>query len=219
VIPLLQAVVLALVLPRLVRFDTPGSYVVFVFGGTVVWNFLSSAVNEGAGSIVEGQDLSTRVYFPRVVLPLVSVLASAYALLPGVVVLLALAAAGGDVGAHTLWVVPGIALAVVFAGALATLLAGLQVYFRDVRYITQAALLAWFYLTPVIYPLEAAGRLRGWVELNPLTGVVELFRAGTVGADGDWGRTVLASAAWTVVLAVASIAMHRRYDRVFVDLL
>lgn len=220
-IPLVQAAVLAAVLPRLIRFgfETPGSYLAFVFGGTASWAFFSSSLTTGAGSIVEGQAVSTRVYFPRLVLPIVSVLANLYGLLPGIAVLIGIVIVTGDGGPQLLWLVPGTALAVGLTTALSTLLAGLHVFFRDVRYLTQAALLAWFYITPVFYPLDSLGELRGWVEANPVTGIVELFRAGSVGADSGWGTPVAWSVAWTVAFTVAALVLHRRYDRVFVDLL
>jgi ABC-type polysaccharide/polyol phosphate export permease len=219
-LPLVQAGVLALVLPKLVRFDTPGSYLVFVFAGTTAWAFFAASVTAGAGSIVEGQSVSTRVYFPRLVFPVVAVLANAFGLVPAVAVLVGMVVLDGEAGVHLLWLVPATALAVVLTGALSSLLAGMQVYFRDVRYLTQAALLALFYATPVIYPLdELDGALRRLIEANPVTGVVELFRAGTVGADSGWGASVAWSIVWTAMLVVATLWVHRRYDRLFVDLL
>jgi ABC-type polysaccharide/polyol phosphate export permease len=218
-LPLVQAGVLAVVLPKLVRFDTPGTYLTFVFAGTTAWAFFSGSVTTGAGSIVEGQSVSTRVYFPRLVFPVVAVLANAFGLVPAVAVLVAMVAVEGEAGLHLLWLVPGVALAVALTAALGAVLAGLHVYFRDVRYLTQAALLALFYVTPVIYPLAEVGALRRWIEVNPLTGVVELFRAGTVGADPGWEAAVAWSAGWTAALLVAALLLHRRFDRVFVDLL
>jgi lipopolysaccharide transport system permease protein len=218
-LPLVQAAVLAIVLPRLVRFDTPGEYLPFVFGGTTVWTFFAASVSTGTSSIVDGQSVSTRVYFPRVILPVVAVLANVFGFVPALAVLVAIMVGSGDVGAHLAWLVPGTVAAVALATALCAVLASLQVYFRDVRYLVQAALLVLFYVTPVIYPLDAVGSLAPWIEVNPLTGVIELFRAGSVGADPGWGTSVAWTAAWTVALAVVAVVMHRRYDRVFVDLL
>jgi lipopolysaccharide transport system permease protein len=97
-------------------------------------------------------------------------------------------------------------------------LAALDVYFRDVKFLVQAALLAWFWLTPIAYPQSFAGGIAGWLDLNPATGIVTLFRLATVGAD-HWHRSVFVSVAVTVVLLVASVEIYRRHDRRFVDLL
>jgi lipopolysaccharide transport system permease protein len=126
---------------------------------------------------------------------------------------------GAGLGARTLLLIPAAALTLALALALATVMSALHVYFRDVRYLVQAALLVWLYLTPVIYPLSAIGRARGFIEANPVTGIVECFHAATVGADSGWAISLVATGAWTVALAVVGLALHRRYDRVFVDLL
>ena len=218
-LPLLQAAVLALVLPKFVRFDTEGSYVLFVLAGSTVWSFFSTAVSDGTASIVAAQDISTRVYFPRLVLPLVVVLSNLYALLPGVVVLLGASTIDHGATVRVLWLVPAMGLAALLVASLAAVLSAMHVYFRDVRYLVQASLIAWFYLTPVIYPLDAIGGLRPWIEANPVTGVVQLFRAATVGLEGAWLASVAWSAGWSAVLLVVGLVVHRRQDRVFVDLL
>lgn len=218
-LPLLQACVLALVLPKFVRFDVEGSYVLFVLAGSTVWSFFATSIGDGTASIVAAQDISTRVYFPRLVLPLVVVLSNLYALLPGVAVLAGAAVADHGLTVRILWLVPAVLLATSLVASLAAVLSAMHVYFRDVRYFVQASLIAWFYLTPVIYPLDAIGGLRPWIEANPVTGVVQLFRAGTVGIEGAWLASVLWSVGWSLVLFVIGLVVHRRRDRVFVDLL
>jgi lipopolysaccharide transport system permease protein len=216
-LPLLQAGVLALVVPRLVEIETEGSYYTFVYGGTIVWTLFSTALNAGAGSIVDGQDISTRVYYPRLVLPLQAVLAKLYGFVPGAAILLAITVATGSGSPRLVALLPVAALAGVLVAALSACLAALHVFFRDVRYIVQAALLAWFYVSPVIYPLTAIGGLRPWIEANPVTGVIELVRYATVGADPDWGRSVLVTCLWAIGLIAIALPLHRRFDRVFVD--
>ena len=218
-LPLLQAAVLALVLPKFVRFDVEGSYVLFVLAGSTVWSFFATGVGDGTASIVAAQDISTRVYFPRLVLPLVVVLGNLYALLPGVAVLAGAAIATDGPTVRILWLVPGVALASLLVASLASLLSAMHVYFRDVRYLVQASLIAWFYLTPVVYPLDAVGDLGRWIEINPVTGVVQMFRAGTVDVDGDWLSSVAWTVGWSAVLLVVALVVHQRRDRVFVDLL
>jgi len=221
-LPLVQALVLAVVIPKIARFETPGSYVTFVFAGTTSWAFFMGALTGGVGSIVDAHDLSTKIYFPRIVLPLTRVLTSLYGLVPGVIVLAVVTVIDVGLRADLLLLVPAVALLVALAAGFAAVLAGLQVYFRDVRYLLTASMIAWFYVTPVFYSLtvvEKATQFRAWIEANPMTGVVELFRAGTVGADPGFGVAVLWTLGWTVALAVAALVIHRRFDRVFVDLL
>src|SRR4051794_9856607 len=218
--PLLQAAVLAFVVSKFATFDTGSDYGVFVLSGTVAWSTFSSIASAGSTAIVDGSGLSTKIYFPRIVLPLVTVWASSYGLgISAVVLLAATVVTGTGVGPQTLLLVPAIALTLVLGACFAVVLSALHVYFRDVRYLVQAALLVWLYVTPVIYPLDAVGQFRHWVEANPMTGVVELYRAATVGADPEWATTLLWTGAWCVALATAGMLLHRRFDRTFVDLL
>jgi ABC-type polysaccharide/polyol phosphate export permease len=82
-----------------------------------------------------------------------------------------------------------------------------------------AALVAWIYLSPVIYPLSKVHSLAHILWFNPATGMVELFHAAIVGSSDNWVPAVWCSLGWIAVLSVAAIALFRRFDRVFVDLL
>jgi ABC-type polysaccharide/polyol phosphate export permease len=116
--------------------------------------------------------------------------------------------------------VPAVLLLLALTIVFAAVLAALHVYFRDVRYLVQAGLLLAFYLTPVFYPLDRApAALADVVKVNPTTGVIELYRAATVGADAHYGVAVAISVAWALVLAAAAARLYARYDRVFADLL
>lgn len=221
-LPLIQALVLSVVFTRVVRIQTGGNYGIYVFAGMLPWTFLSSTVTIGSTSIVDGSALATKIYFPRAVLPLVTVGSNLYGLLPGVgILLLAAATIGEGLQADVVLLVPAVLLMVMFVASLTLLLAGLHVYFRDLRFVVQALILAWFYATPIIYPIDlATGALRAVLLANPATGIVTLFRAsvsdtGTTGL----GQALLASCAWTFVLMVAALVLHARRDRVFVDLL
>ena len=219
-LPLLQALVLSFVVSRFATFETSEHYAVFVLSGTVAWSTFSSIVSAGSTSIVDGSGLSTKIYFPRLVLPLVTVWASSYGLgISAAVLLAAMLVTGVGLGVSTLLLVPAVALTLVLGASFAIVLSALHVYFRDVRYLVQAALLVWLYLTPVIYPLDAIGGARHLVEANPMTGVVELYRAATVGADAGWTTTLLWTGGWCAALLTAGLLLHRRFDRTFVDLL
>lgn len=219
-IPLLQAIILAVVLKHFVRFKVAGNYPVFVFSGILAWNFFSTSLNTAAGSIVDNREMSTKIYFPRSLFPAMTVLSGVYGLVLSTVLLIVFEAAVGIVpGLDTILLVPGIALAVTFTLALSLVLAAVQVYFRDVRFLVQAAVMGWFYLTPVFYPLGAVGRIGRWIRLNPVTGIVELFRAATVGADPGWIGSVGWSVGWSVLFLGIAAVLYRRFDRVFADLL
>ena len=94
-IPLVQAIVLALVLHHFVRFKAPASYPVFVFSGVLAWNFFSTGISAATSSIVDNRDISTKIYFPRSVFPAVAVLSGVYGLALTAVLLVIFEAAYG----------------------------------------------------------------------------------------------------------------------------
>jgi lipopolysaccharide transport system permease protein len=119
-----------------------------------------------------------------------------------------------------MWIVPGTLLVVGLVSALGALLSAVHDYSLDVRSVVKAAMTVGFYVTPVLYPLDATpAGLREVVTWLPTSGPVELFRAATVGADPGWHTAVLASVVWTVVVGTAGLVLQSRRDRVFTDLL
>jgi ABC-type polysaccharide/polyol phosphate export permease len=98
-------------------------------------------------------------------------------------------------------------------------LSALYVYFRDVKFMVQAVLLVWLYVTPIVYPPSALGGAGRWLDFNPLTGIVGLYQRAAVGAPVPSGRALAVSLVATAVLGVIAVRAHRRHDRLFVDLL
>jgi len=220
-LPLLQALVLAVIFTHVARLPLPGNAFVFVFTGMAAWAFFSAALTAASTAIVDNAQLSSKIYFPRLTLPLVAVGSNTFvAVVNLVIVLIAVYASGVDPGAQVLLLLPALALLLVLTTVVAAVFAALHVYFRDVRYLVQAGLLLSFYLTPVFYPLDRApAALAAIVTLNPMTGVIELYRAATVGADAHYWIAVAVSLAWTGVFAATAAQLYARFDRVFADLL
>lgn len=219
-LPLVQASVLALVLSRFVRFHTQSPYAVFVYAGMLGWAFFNTSVSGAATSIVDNSTITSRIYFPRALLPIMSVAAGLYGFLAGVPVLLALLlVTGAGIGPEIALVVPAALLTVVLATAFALVLSALHVYFRDVRFLVAAVLLPMFYATPVFYPLDALPTgLRSVVTCNPVTGVVQLFRL-AIGEPSIALTPIAASVAWCALVGGAGLWLQARRDRVFADLL
>jgi len=219
-LPLIQAIVLAVIFSRIARFKTPIPFAVYAFSGTLPWGFFSGAIGSATTSIVDGSGLATKIYFPRAVLPIVVIVSSFHGYLPALGILILMAAVlGVHLGIHLLMLIPAMALMLALSSAFALVFAPMHVYFRDMRYIVQAALLPWFWASGVIFPLSALGSWQKYFELNPVVGMLELFRASLSAAPTDYLRPVLISVVWVIVLWLAALPLYRRYDRVFVDLL
>jgi lipopolysaccharide transport system permease protein len=218
-LPLLQAAILAVVFTKVIRIQTSTNYATFIFAGLLPWNFFSGGISAASTSIVDGQGLATKIYFPRAVLPLVTIRSAIYGFVPSLAALIIMALVFGvTLGISVIYLVPGIALLLLLTASMGLVLSAMHVYFRDVRYIVSAALFAWLYATPVLYPGRLAPHpIRVVLEINPVTGVVELFRAAIGAPDPGWELSVGICCAWVAVFLTVAATLHRRLDRVFVD--
>jgi len=226
-LPLVQAAVLSVVFSyfRVIKTGAHVPLPVYVFTGMAAWSYFSSIVMSASTSIVDGASLSSKVYFPRAVLPLVHVRAGLYTLPINIVIVVIMALAWGvGLDAHVLLLVPAVLVLVWLTASLSLTLAALHVYFRDIRYIVQAIFTGLIYLTPVFLPLTiyanvAHGYVLDVVLANPATGVVELFRLAIGGADSRWPTALGSTLGWCCFFTVASVYIHSRRNRLFVDLL
>jgi lipopolysaccharide transport system permease protein len=219
--PLMQAGVMALVFTRVARLSLPGNAFVFTYAGMAGWSFFASGIGTSSTAIVDNSSLASRIYFPRLVLPLVSVLSGVYLLIFNFLLLLVVAfATGTDLSVYVLLVPLGMCMALLTTVLAAAVLAGIHVYFRDTKYLVQAILLLAVYVTPSFYPLtRAPSKLRIFAELNPMTGPIELTRRGIGMSDPNWLTTVGINAIWVVAMLVAAVWIYRRFDRLFSDLM
>jgi ABC-type polysaccharide/polyol phosphate export permease len=219
-VPLIQTAVLVVVFTKLVKIPIGPHYPAFVLTGMLGWNFFSMTIQTGSTSIVDNASLSSKIYFPRIVLPLMKVVANLYAFVLSAAILIGVCVLTGvPLTARLAWLLPSTVLMVALSAAFSLVLAALHVYSRDIRYIVQAALMAWFYLTPVFYSLARARGFGHLLAINPATGMVVLMRAATTGYDAYWISSVLWSLGWTAALVAIGLVLHRRFDRVFSDLL
>jgi len=219
-LPLVQAGVLAVVLSRLTIVRSPIPLAAYVYSGILPFNTFINGVTGGTTSIVDNTAVATRIYFPRAVFPFVAVASNFYSFVPGLAVLLVLhAALGGSFGPALFLLVPATLLLLLLTCAFALVLSALQVYFRDVKHILAAVTLPWFWASGIFFDPARLKTIGPFLKWNPVVGVIQLFRAALYAGGSEWVTAVWITIGWTVVLVVAALLLHRRYDRVFVDLL
>jgi lipopolysaccharide transport system permease protein len=221
--PLLAAGALDLFLGRFAAApaQTGGApYALFLYAGMVPWQFFARAASTGAGSVVSNVWILSQVAFPRGVLPLAASLVGALDLLVGSAVVFAIAVATGHApGASLLWFPAAVVPLVVLSVSVATCLAAAAVRLRDVVPATSYALQLLFLASPVLYSLSAVGDgpVRALCLANPMTGILEAFRAAWLGTP--LSTTAYAtSLAGTAVLALLAIAVLARLERRIGDL-
>jgi lipopolysaccharide transport system permease protein len=219
--PLLTAAIFTVVFGRYAKLPSGGvPYAVLVYAALLPWFLFANALTFSTRSIVENQALVTKVYVPRLFLPLVAVLAGLVDFLIGGVFLVALMGWYGIVPPLQALLLPVLVLFVVAAAVGVTLwLSALNVSYRDVQYTVPFLTQAWLFATPVAYSvLVFPESVRGWIGLNPMAGVVQSFRWALFGGDaGTSGQTVLLSVAVVLVLLVGGIEYFRRVERSFAD--
>jgi lipopolysaccharide transport system permease protein len=219
--PLTTMAIFAFVLGRLARIDADGQpYALFTYSGLLAWGFFSSAVQASALSVVGASSLVTKVYFPRLLLPLASIGAATLDFVIALVMLLPLMLwFATPIAPRLLWA-PLVMLWVALASAgVGILIAGLVVRFRDFGHATSFLLQIWMYATPVLYPLSLLPpSLRPWVFLNPLAGPVELFRWCVLGTPYS-GLGCLVSALTTGVILLVGLFVFQRVERHFADVI
>jgi lipopolysaccharide transport system permease protein len=220
--PFLTMVVFTVVFNRALGVKSPDPdvpYEVFTFAGLLPWQFFSGALSRAGVSLVGNANLITKVYFPRLVIPISAVLAGLVDFFVSFVVLIAL------MGFYGVW--PGwevallpvfLLLAIITALAVSLWLSALDVLYRDVQYIIPFLVQLWMFVSPVIYSISNIpdGPLRVIYSLNPMTGVIGGFRWALLGQEFPGGYLWISVAA-VVVLLVGGLFYFKRMERAFAD--
>lgn len=219
--PVIAAVLITLFIGRLVRVSNEGvPYLMFALAGMVAWTFFSGAAGSAMESLIADQTMLRKVYFPREILPLAAVAAALVDLVPGLGVLVGVTISHGGSPAPAWLLLPvPIALLVISATLLGLWLAGLNVYYRDVRYALPFVLQLGLFASPVIYPLSAvpAAWRTEYAILNPVAAAIDgLRRIILHGLSPDPVITVGAFL-WASLLLCLGYFVFKRLERGFAD--
>jgi lipopolysaccharide transport system permease protein len=218
--PLLAAAVFAVILGKFAKLPSDGSpYLLFAFCGMIPWNLFSGALQRAGSSLIGNPQLISKIYFPRILVPISSV---ASVLVDFAVSLGMLALFMFVYEVHPTWQVftlPAFLLLTVVAASGAGLwLAGLNVYYRDFMHATPVLLQIWMYATPVAYSSSLVPER--WLllfGLNPAVAFIEGFRWATLGHSVLSAEMVIASALVSISMFISGIAFFSRVERGFAD--
>lgn len=220
--PLLTMVVFTVIFNQVLGVTSPDDklpYAVFSFSGLLPWQFFAGAIARSGASLVASSALLTKVYFPRLAIPLSAILAGLVDLGISFLVLLGLMAAYGMVPAWQIIFLPlFVLLALAAALAVGLWLSALNVLYRDVAYVIPFLVQLWMFVSPVIYPIDRipAGPLRYAFALNPMTGVIGGFRWALLGQEFP-GTYLLTSTVTVAVLLFGGLFFFKRMERMFAD--
>lgn len=218
--PLATMVVFSLFFGRLAKLPSEGvPYPLFSFAALVPWTFFANGLTQSANSVVLSQNLVTKIYFPRLAIPIATVLAGAIDFVLAFVILLGLMLFYGTMPTlQALWVIPFSLLALVTALGVGFWLSALNVQYRDVRYVVPFLVQIWLFATPIAYPSSLLSEpWRTLYALNPMVGVVEGFRWALLGTHTSPGPMILVSSAMALVIAIGGALYFRRVELTFAD--
>ena len=220
--PLLTMVVFSVFFGRLAGVPSEGvPYPVFTYTALLPWQLFSYALTESGNSLVTNRDLLTKVWFPRLLIPVSTVLAGLADFALAFIVLLGMMAYFGIVPTAAVIFLPAfVALACLTALAAGLWLAALNVQYRDVRYTLPFLTQFWLIATPIAYPASLVpDAWRPLYGLNPMVGVVEGFRWAMLGRGEALDPSVLVSVLVVLLLLTGGLFYFRRMERTFADII
>lgn len=219
--PVLTMLIFTAVFGRLAQMPSEGyPYSVWVYAALLPWTFFASAVGTSGQSLVGSANLISKVYFPRLIVPLSSIGAALVDFAVSTAVLFLLMAWHGVGWTANLLAAPLLLLAVVFTAlGIGTLLSALTVAYRDVIHLLPFLLQIWMYVTPVVYPASLVPERWRWaLWVNPMGGLSEGFRSAFLGKPFDVPALAL-SLAVSVALFLIGVAYFERVERRFADVI
>jgi lipopolysaccharide transport system permease protein len=209
--PLVNTAIFSVIFTRVAVIDVGQPYPVYAFCGLLAWNFFASSLRFSIASLTSNPSLVTKVYFPREIFPFSAVLVSIVDFAVASLVLAALMLYYHVAVTWALALLPLVVAAlVIFTAALALLVAMGNLFYRDVKYLFEIVIAVWMFATSVVYPIgRVGGRLGLLLTLNPMTHLIDAFRAVLIDGRVPGNAFVLTFAASAALLVAVWALFHR----------
>lgn len=220
--PFFMMIVFSLFFGRLARIPSDGiPYPIFVYCGLLPWQLFAHSLTESSNSLIANERLITKVYFPRLCVPISAVLGGLVDFVIAFAILLAMMAFYGIRPTMAIVMLPGfILLACITALAVGLWLSALNVRYRDVRYTLNFVVQFWLFATPVAYPSSLIpARWRVLYGLNPMSGVVEGFRWALLGKTDSPGAMLAVSVLVVMIILIGGVLYFRHAEAEFADVI
>jgi lipopolysaccharide transport system permease protein len=220
--PFMTMVVFSLFFGTLLKVPSDGiPYPIFVYTGLLFWQFFSSALSETSGTLIANQAIITKVYFPRLILPLAAVTTKLVDFAISAVILAGMMIYYGYAPHLSGFLILPILLLITFMAAIGggLFLAAINVKYRDVRYVLPFFIQLMLFLTPVIYPASIAGKYSWMLAFNPMMGVIQTARASLLGTTPINWILLSGSLAVCAVLLVVGVIYFKKVERYFADII
>jgi len=220
--PLITMVVFSFFFGTLVQVPSDGvPYPIFVYTGLLFWQFFSDSLNETSNCLLANKAIVTKIYFPRLILPISSVLTKLVDFAIAAVIMIGLMFYYGYVPSWGGLLMLPLLLVLTFMAAvgLGLVLASINVKYRDVRYALPFFIQILLFVTPVIYPASLAGGYSKFLALNPMMGVIQSARAALLGTTPINWTLILTSAIGGLILLGIGLVYFKKTERYFADII
>jgi len=218
--PFMTMVVFSFFFGKLAKMPSDGiPYPLFTYAALVPWTFFANGLTQSSNSLVQNSNMLKKIYFPRLIIPISTIVSGAVDFVIAFIVLLLMMGYYGIAPtANIVWVPFLLILEVGTALGIGLWLSAMNVQFRDVRYVIPFLTQFWLFATPIAYPSSLLSEpWRTWYGLNPMVGVVEGFRWALLGTQTAPGSMVLASVLATLIVMVTGVFYFRRMEKTFAD--
>ena len=218
--PVFTMIVFTIVFGKLAKIDSDGvPYAIFSFTALVPWTYFSTALTDASGSLIAGSGMLTKVYFPRIIIPMTPVLGKLVDF--GIAMLLLFGMMVWFKTMPTIWALSLpllILLMMLTAAGLGMWLTALSIQYRDIKYGMSFAVRLLMYAAPVVYPVSLIpDKYRLFYGLNPMAGVIEGFRSALLGTRPMPWDLIIVGSITAVVIAISGAFYFRRMERIFAD--
>lgn len=219
--PFFTMVVFSLFFGKLAKMPSDGvPYPIFTFAALVPWTFFANGLTQASNSLVGSANLITKVYFPRLAIPIASVLVGIVDFVFAFIILICMMLYFGIVPTiNIFWLPLLLALVVIISLGVSLWLSAFNVQYRDVRYVIPFLTQFWLFATPIAYPSSLLTEpWRTLYGLNPMVGVVEGFRWALLGAKTAPGPIVIVSVIVALLVLISGAYYFRRMEKSFADI-
>ena len=220
--PFFMMVVFTLFFGKLAKIPSDGiPYPIFNYTAMIAWTYFAQAVSQSGNSIVGSGSLITKVYFPRIIIPLTPVMAGLLDFFIAFIVLLGMMLYFHIYPTIMVLMLPVlILLMMLIASGVGMLLAALNAKYRDIRYTIPFLMQFWMFATPIVYPASLVPeKYRMIYALNPMTGVIEGFRSALLGTVAFPTQMVLMSLIVSLILFLTGLTYFKQVERHFADVI
>jgi lipopolysaccharide transport system permease protein len=220
--PFIAMVVFSVFFGGLAHMPSDGvPYPIFVYTGLLFWQFFSSALGDVSSSLITNQAIVTKVYFPRMVLPIAVIATDLVDFFVASIVLIGLMFYYGFTPHLSGLLIIPLLLVITFFAALGggLFLASINVKYRDVRYILPYFIQMLLFVTPVIYPSSIAGKYSWILAINPMTGIIKAASETILGTEPINWLLILLSSIAVAVIVVIGVATFKKMERTFADII